>query len=163
MGNKDGDQDAFAIYYRCETKCRKLSKFSFYYGCLQLSSFFVGLIGGIFDILRGKIGTSAFNLPLSVALPVDTHSIHGWLLDWLFQLIVGAAYNLSMILTTAHFACFCYYIIAISNCFDLLTGSLRIHFKQIQNEKNIQKLPEMWHAAKAKLQLVIETHINIYE
>ena len=144
-------------------KCQKLTKIFFYYGCVQVSTFFAAFFSAIFDICNGNIDVSAWNLPVPVELPFDIKSIFGWFLNWFFQFGSGTVYSFCMILTTTHFVCFCYYIIATCKHFDLFIESLHADCDKIEKEKNTQKHPKMWSNVRENLQHIVEIHINIYK
>lgn len=144
-------------------KCNELIGFFFKYACFHMSSFTAELILAIFDMCIGNTDTSAWYLSFNIVLPFDTQSIFGWFLDWAFQSSSAVVYGFSMILTTTHFVCFCYYIIATCNHFGQLIDSLQFDCEQIRKVKNTQNDPSMWYEAKRKLQKAIELHINIHE
>lgn len=158
-----GGLDVSTMYLANEMKCRKFSKFFFYYGCGHVSSFSTALILAIYDICNGKTDTSAWNLSFNVVLPFDTRSIFGWFLDWLYQFSMVINYAICMILSATHFACFCYYIIATCSQFDLMIDALRFDCEQIQKEKNIRKHMKMRQNAMEQLQQAIDMHSQIYE
>lgn len=161
LNDEDEEQNAFNIFYRCEIKCRKVSKNFFTYARIHVSTFLITVAIAFFDICNGNTDTSKWMLSFDVVLPFDTHStVLGWFLNWLFQSIGSASYVLTVVLTTNHFACFCYYIIATCDYFDLLMALLRFDDEPTQSS---QKKSKMGRKAKDKLQLAVEVHIQIYE
>lgn len=151
------------MYLANEMKCRKFSTFFFYYGCGHVSTFTTAIIRATFDICTGNFDTSAWNLAFNLVLPIGTQNLSGWLLNWLFQFNMSIVYALCTILTTSHFSCFCYYIIATCNHFVLIIGELRFKCEQIQKEKTIQKRAKLRQNATQTLQQAIELHSQIYE
>lgn len=129
----------------------------------HMSTFMTEIIRAISDICIGNTNASAWNLSFDTVLPFKASTVFGWFLDWGFQSNIGFTYAMCMILTTTHFVCFCYYIIAICNHFELMIDSMRFDCKEIQKEKNIHKHLEMWRSAREKLKQAIEMHANIHE
>lgn len=128
-----------------------------------MATFSTALIRAIFDVCTGKIDTSAWMLPLNVILPFDQQSVFGWFLNWCLQLCTSIGYSVSMILTTTHFVCFCYYIIATCNHIDLLFEAIGIECEQIQKETNTRNNSKLWRNARGKFQQTIELHTQIYK
>lgn len=158
--DKDGDQSAFNIFHRCEMKCRKVTTYFYNYGCFHMSSFITPVALAIFDICNGNKDTSGWTLQFNMILPVDKQSVVGWFFNWFFQTVSCLAYITSVVLTTSHFACFCYYIIAACDHFDLLMASLRFDDEPHQSSQGRLK---MGRKAKEKLRRAIEVHMQIYE
>lgn len=144
-------------------KCRKLSRILFYYGAWQVACFVLALIIPLVDIIKGNTDTSKWFLPLMLLVPFDISTVSGWLWDWHLQFHIAIGYNGSAVLTSSHFACFCCYIVAMCDHFELVVESLRVDYGRIQMEKNTGKHPYMWCKAREKLQRCIEMHVNIYE
>lgn len=142
-------------------KCRHFMKFFFGFVCSQSSLFLIELLRAIVDICMGNTDTSAWKLLFNLFVPFDTVSIFGWLLYWLFQWTTAVSYVLSVVLTTTHFMCFCYYIFAICDHFDLLIDLF--HFDSEQSGSDLRSYPEMWRNSMKKLQHAIELHVQIYE
>lgn len=163
--------EAASIYWASELKCRRFVKILLYFAYIQLSTYFGALIPAFLDIFLmdsddddGSIDTSSWNLPLMVVLPVDMQTVSGWLLTWLYQLVISVTYSAYVILTTTHFACLCYWIIAICNCFSLLIESITFDTQQIGKQKSKGKQTKhLWPNVKGKLQRAIEMHIKIFE
>lgn len=142
------------IYSASELKCRQCVRIFFFYFCGLLSTFFLALIFAILDICFGKTDTSAWNLPFNVVVPFETESVLNWLLEWLFQISSGFSYTVRMILTTTHFVCCCYYIMAVCEHFNWEIDSVRQHNNTEQ---------QIWQKIREKLQHAVGLHINIYE
>lgn len=152
------------MYWANEIKCRKYTKGFFHYGCVVVASFFTALIHALGDIYDGNTDTSAWDLPLGDGvLPFGKESVFGWLVYWFFHFNVNFTYVVCTTLPMTHFACYCHYIVASCNHFDLMIASVRNDCEQIRNEKNRQKHPKMWRDAVIKLQKAIKVHTNIYE
>lgn len=163
LGNSHDDSDLSTVYWDCEMKCRRLTKRFLRYGCVHLSTFLPVLISVILDIFHDEFDGSAYNLPFNAVDPFNRESISGWLLAWFYQFNESFGYNIHMITTTTHFACFCYYIAAMCNHFKLMMDSIRLDAQQIQVEKIIEYRHQMWLNAREKLQRAVEFHIDIYE
>lgn len=148
------NQRALNIFRTYEMKCRKLTRILFYYGFVQVASLLNPLIVAILAICMGTADTSKWPLPLPLVLPFDTQSLLGWFLDWFFQFNVAIGYNGSTVLTTTHLACFCYYIIAACDYFDLEIESLPFNYRKGDGVENTIE--------KEKLQRSIQMHANIY-
>lgn len=160
---KDGDEDALNIYRGWEIKCRHFMKFFFGFVGSQSSLFLIELLRAIIDICMGNSDTSAWNLLFNLYFPFETESIFGWLLYWLFQWTTAVSYVLSVVLTTTQFMCFCYYISAICDHFDLLIGLYHSNSERIQNGNDSQSYQRMWQNSMEKLQHAVEIHVRIYE
>lgn len=160
---KDDEQDAFTIFTTCDIKSKKLSRILFAFGMGQLGGYVSAFIAAIVDISMGKADTSKWLLPLPIIVPWDITSLSGWFCDWFLQINTGVAYGFCMSSTTAHFVCFCYYIIAACDHLDLVLQSLKVDYAQIQREENTQNHPHMWLMAKKKLNRSIDMHVKIYE
>lgn len=155
--------DANTFYWECEQKCHQLMKRFFYYVCVQLLTFTPVLIFVLWDMVQNDFDGNKLNLPFNAIGPFNMDSKLGWLLTYFYQLSECASYTIGMVILSSYFMCCSYYIIAMCNHFHLLIESARFLSQEIQAEKIARNRQRMWLNVKAKLQRVIEMHVDIYE
>lgn len=112
----------FAIYEKEEQKCRKITN-SIANSFLRLYTFGTVLpitLHPIWCMLRGNFDTSTWYFPLSIDIPYDISTIHGWYLRTFFHLFIGYAYFLTLIAIVPFFACGCIYVQACCKHFQLI-------------------------------------------
>lgn len=146
----------------CEQKCRKFTKMLM--TCCVVSNqipIMFALIHAVYGICVGNFDASAIDLPMNVVLPFDTRTIWGWGLLWMLQFNAFNSYPLIMVLTTTYFTCFCFYLIAICDHFNLLIESIRREVDAIQMETN--QRGEQWQHVKKTIFRAVDVHVKMFE
>lgn len=162
--NLDGHHNIVDMYWEIEQKCCFYTKLLLYYIYGHQMPVVAALSHAIYCICTGDFNTSVWDLPFSVVVPFDTQSIWGWLLKWLFEFGAGFAYILCMIIPTTYFFCFCLYIVAICNHFELMIDHIRFDIEQIQSDTTGRhKHANMWHDVRKNVFQLIDMHVNALE
>lgn len=163
------------MYWSTEQKCRKFTRQMLYYLLFNMLSFPMALIYVIYCIYMGNLDTSTWNLPMNVVMPFDTQQIWGWFLKWIFEFGAAYSYFLSMTIPTIYFVCFCQYIVAICNHFELMVDAIRLDVEEIQSVKRGRKNhSNKWQSVRTKavrmklvvrpkLVQLIDFHVNVLE
>lgn len=158
-----GENDADDIYWKNEQKCRKLTKYMYYYIFVHQTMVMSAFFYSIYCICTGNLDTSTWMLPFIRVPTFNTNIIWTWYLECLTQLIMSIAYALAMVSPISYFLCCCFYIITGCNHFDLLLNSTRNDVDRIQKDKNLRKLQKLHHHLNKKLSQAVEVHGKVVE
>lgn len=144
-------------------KCRKYTKLVLCYFVFNLPAFVGPLPYSFYSILRGNYDTSAWTLPLDIAVPFDKTTLSGWYFLWFIEMNTDLAYALSFILITSYFVCCCFYIDAICNHFDFLCDSIVADIDRNRVEKDLKLNEERLRQIDIKIGRMIKVHMNMTE
>lgn len=117
----------------------------------------------LYCILRGNYDTSAWTLPLDVAVPFDTTTLGGWYSFWFIQMNTDLAYAGSFILITSYFVCCCFYIGAICDHFDFLFDSIVEDIDGNRVETDLKKYQKRQQQIEIKIGRMIKVHMKMTE
>lgn len=152
------------MYWETEQKCFLFTKRMLKYIYFHQMANVAALGYAISCICKNDFETSTWNLPFNLVVPFDTRPVWGWLLKWLFELSCGFAYTLGMIIPTSYFFCFCLYIVAICNHFELMVDMIRLDIKKVQSgRRKRRKCVKMWIKIRKNIFQMIDIHSNVVE
>lgn len=157
------DKEALENYWSVENKCRKYTAKIL---CLILwnqTILIAPLLQSLYSILIGNYGTSAWQLPLEIYVPIDTSTLWGWFLMWIIQFKASFWYSAGFTLITSYFIACCLYIGAICDHFDLLCKSFAKNVELNRCEKNPIKYKKWCIQVNRKLKQMVDIHVKIYE